>query len=248
MSFADANPALIRDLVVANRILFERGVVDGFGHVSVRDDRDPERFLLARNMAPALVTTADIMQFALDGTPIDDDRSSTLERFIHGSIYCARPDVGAVVHSHSPAVIPFGVVAGVALRPISHMASFLRGAAPVFEIRDAAGPENDLLVRDQHLGDALAKTLGDAPVVLMRGHGATTVGSDVRQAVFRAVYTEINARVQADAMRMGPITFLSDEEALRSAAVNAGQVARAWEVWALAVVDGTTADNQSLSL
>jgi ribulose-5-phosphate 4-epimerase/fuculose-1-phosphate aldolase len=223
---------VIDDLVLANHILYARGVVDGFGHVSVRDSEHPERFLLARNMAPALVTAADIMAFALDGTPLDGDpRAPYLERFIHGSIYRARPDVGAVVHSHSPAVIPFGLVPSAPLRPAFHMASFLPAEAPVFEIRDAAGPDNDMLIRDEPLGAALARSLGSGPVVLMRGHGSTTVGRDVHEAVFRAVYTEANARIQADAMYLGPVTFLSDQEARRSSASNAGQIARAWDLW-----------------
>jgi ribulose-5-phosphate 4-epimerase/fuculose-1-phosphate aldolase len=135
------------------------------------------------------------------------------------------------VHSHSPAVIPFGVVSGVPLRPIYHMGSFLRGDVPVFEIRDAAGPDNDLLVRDAALGDALARSLGAGSVVLMRGHGSTTVGHDVREAVFRAVYAETNARLQADALRLGAVTYLSETEARRSSESNAGQIARAWELW-----------------
>lgn len=223
---------MIDDLVLANRILYDRGVVDGFGHVSVRDERNPEHFLLARNMAPALVTANDLMTFALDGSVVaDDPRTPYLERFIHGSIYRARPDVRAVVHSHSPSVIPFCVVPGVTLRPVFHMASFIRGPAPLFEIRDAAGPDNDMLVRDEALGDALAKALGSSSCVLMRGHGSTTVGGDVREAVFRAVYLEVNARIQAEATRLGPVTFLSDREAERSSESNAGQIARAWQLW-----------------
>ncbi len=222
---------VISDLVLANRILYARGVVDGFGHVSVRDRDDPERFLLARNMAPALVRKRDIMRFTHDGTAVDDDRPSYIERFIHGSIYRARPDVGAVVHSHSAAVIPFGIAAGVELRPVFHMASFLRGPIPVWEIRDAVGPDNDMLVRDEATGDSLAHALGDGSAVLMRGHGSTAVGRDVREAVFRAVYTEINARLQAEALRLGSVTPLSEREAERSAISNAGQIARAWELW-----------------
>ena len=222
---------MIDDLVLANRILYARGVVDGFGHVSVRDPEDPGRFLLARNMAPALVTKDDIMRFTHDGTPVDDDRSSYVERFIHGSIYKARPDVGAVVHSHSAAVIPFGIAAGVDLRPVFHMASFLRSAIPVWEIRDAVGPDNDMLVRDTASGDSLAQKLGNGAAVLMRGHGSTAVGRDVKEAVFRAVYTEINARLQAEALRLGPVTYLMENEADRSAKSNAGQIARAWELW-----------------
>jgi ribulose-5-phosphate 4-epimerase/fuculose-1-phosphate aldolase len=222
---------LTGDLVLANRILYDRGVVDGFGHVSARDDRDPERFLLARNMAPALVTRDDVMTFALDGAAIGDQRTPYLERFIHGAIYRARPDVGAVVHSHSPAIIPFGLVRDVVFRPVFHMASFLRGPTPVFEIRDAVGEDNDMLVRDAVSGDALARTLGGAPTVLMRGHGSTTVGRTVQEAVFRAVYAEANARILADALRLGTVTHLSEIEAARSAESNATQIARAWELW-----------------
>jgi ribulose-5-phosphate 4-epimerase/fuculose-1-phosphate aldolase len=228
----DADPALIGDLVSANHILFRHGIVDAFGHVSVRDGRRPGRFFLARNMAPALVAAGDVMAFGLDGTPeAGDERPPYLERFIHGSIYRARPDVGAVVHSHAAAVIPFGVVRRVALRPVFHMSSFLGGPVPVFEIREAAGPDNDLMVRDERLGDALAVVLGSGPAVLMRGHGATVVGADVRQAVFRAIYTSANAGLQAEAMRLGEVTFLSDEETARSAVTNAGQVERAWSLW-----------------
>ncbi len=228
----DADPALIGDLVSANHILYRHDVVDGFGHVSVRDGANPNRFLLARNMAPALVAAEDIMAFALDGTPqAGDVRQPYLERFIHGSIYRARPDVGAVVHSHAPSVIPFGVVRSVTLRPIYHMSSFLGGPVPVFEIRDAAGDDNDVMVRDERLGDALAAALGALPAVLMRGHGATIVGSDVRQAVFRAIYTAANAGLQAEAMRLGEATFLSEAEIARSAITNAAQADRAWNLW-----------------
>jgi HCOMODA/2-hydroxy-3-carboxy-muconic semialdehyde decarboxylase len=222
---------VVDDLVLANRILYDRGVVDGFGHVSVRDDRDPERFFLARNMAPALVEVEDIMTFALHGTPLGDPRVPYLERFIHGSIYRARPDVGAVVHSHSPAIIPFGLVRSAVFRPVFHMASFLRGPVPVFDLRDAVGPDNDMLVRDEAMGDALARVLGQSPAVLMRGHGSTVVGRTVQEAVFRAVYAEVNARVLADALRLGPVTEMSEIEAARSAESNAGQIARAWELW-----------------
>jgi ribulose-5-phosphate 4-epimerase/fuculose-1-phosphate aldolase len=229
----DAEPTLLGDLVTANRILFNRGVVDAFGHVSVRHDRFPDRFLMARNLAPAQVREDDVMAFALDGTPLGgDERRPTLERFIHGSIYRARPDVGAVVHSHSAGVIPFGIVSGVPLRAVCHMSSFLGEGIPVFEIRDAAGVENDMLVRDERLGDALARTLGSSPAVLMRGHGSTAVGKDVREAVFRAVYTEVNARLQAEALRFGAaVTYLSEQEARGATIANQGQMARAWDLW-----------------
>ena len=221
----------VADLVRANHILYRQGILDGFGHVSVRDPEDPKRFLLARNMAPALVEPADVMAFELDGTPVDDARTPYLERFIHGSIFRARPDVNAVVHSHAASVIPFGTVREQPLRPIFHMASFLGGPVPVFEIRDAVGPENDMLVRDASMGDALAASLDAAPAVLMRGHGATIVGNTVQQAVFRAIYTAQNAALQAEALRLGDPVYLSEIEAERSAQTNAGQVERAWTLW-----------------
>src|SRR5260370_30223092 len=152
---AKANPGLIDDLVAANRVLYNEGVVDGFGHVSGRHDTNPERFLLARSMAPGLVTAADLMEFDLAGDPVDPQgRMPYLERFIHSEIYRADPAVQAIVHSHSPAVIPFGVVA-TPLRPIFHMGSFLGLGVPGFEIRDAGGPAPHMLVRSPGLREAL---------------------------------------------------------------------------------------------
>jgi HCOMODA/2-hydroxy-3-carboxy-muconic semialdehyde decarboxylase len=227
-----ASSAVIGELVVANRILSHQGVVDGFGHVSVRHDKSPDRFLLARSMAPALVSATDIMTFELDGSPVgSDNRTPYVERFIHGEIYRSRPDVIAVVHSHSPSVIPFGVVSGVPLRAIFHMAGFLHADTPIFEIRSVVGPASDLLIRDEKLGGALARSLGPGAVVLMRGHGATAVGESLRQAVFRAVYAEINARLQMEAMRLGPVTYLSEGEAELSATNIAKHIDRAWDLW-----------------
>jgi len=226
-----ARAAAVADLVRANRILFRHNILDGFGHVSVRDPDDPSRFLLARNMAPSLVEDGDVMTFTFDGAPVSDERTPYLERFIHGSIYRARTDVASVVHSHAAPVIPFGVVRAQPLRPIFHMASFLGGAVPVFEIRESVGPDNDMLVRDPKGGDALASSLGSAPAVLMRGHGATIVGDTIPIAVFRAIYTAQNAALQAEALRLGAPVYLSELEASRSAQSNAGQVNRAWELW-----------------
>jgi len=232
---------LVDELVVANRILFDQGVVDGFGHVSVRSDRNPQRFLLSRSMAPGLVAARDIMEFDLDGNALDArDRAVYLERYIHSEIYKSRADVRAVVHSHSPSVIPFGVT-DVPLQPLFHVCGFLGAGAVIFEIRDFAGSATDLLVRDAALGAALARTLGDKPVVLMRGHGSVAVGDSLRQAVFRAVYTEVNARVQADAMRLGPINFLTAEEATRAAATNDLVLARPWDLWKRKAMAGSGA-------
>jgi ribulose-5-phosphate 4-epimerase/fuculose-1-phosphate aldolase len=225
--------ALVDDLVAANRILYDHGVVDAFGHVSARHDKDPSRFLLARNMAPGLVTADDIVEFDLDGRPTNAaGRPVYLERFIHSEIYRARPDIGAVVHSHAPAVVPFGVVPSAALQPIWHMSGFLGQGAPVFEIREAAGDASDLLIRNPDLGKALAQSLGTACVVLMRGHGATVAGSTVREAVFRAVYTQMNAELQLQAEGLGPVTFLTPGESEATTASVGSQIDRAWTLWA----------------
>lgn len=227
----NASSALIDDLVVANHILVNEGVLDGFGHISVRHDRDPERFLIARSMAPALVTADDIMACDLDGKVHDARaRNAYVERFIHSEIYRARPDVVSIVHTHSPAVIPFGVT-GARLRPICHMSGFLGAQVPVFEIRHAAGVSTDLLIRNQALGKALAEQLGNSNVALMRGHGNVVVGVSIQQAVFRAIYTESNARLQSEAMRLGEINFLTPEEAQATSDMNDQHLGRPWEMW-----------------
>jgi ribulose-5-phosphate 4-epimerase/fuculose-1-phosphate aldolase len=226
------DPKLIEDLVAANRILVDQGVVDGYGHVSVRHDKLADRYLMSRSIAPELVTAADIMEYDLDSVPVDPrGRTVYLERFIHGEIYRVRPDVRAVVHNHSPSVIPFGVTA-VPLRPLYHMSAFLWPGVPVFEIRNAGGPATDMLIRDGALGQALARSLGGGPVVLMRGHGAVVVGASLPEVVFRSVYTEVNARLQAQAMALGGnITYLDPEEAKRAQASIGGTIGRPWELW-----------------
>jgi ribulose-5-phosphate 4-epimerase/fuculose-1-phosphate aldolase len=222
---------LIADLVVANRILFSEGVLDGFGHVSVRDARNADRFWLARSKAAGLVEARDVMAFDLDAAPIDPrGRAVFLERFIHSEIYRARPDVHSVVHSHSPSLVPFGVTP-VKLRPLYHMTGFLGAGVPVFEIRRVAGTATNLLITDGRLGKALAKTLGASPAALMRGHGSVVVGVSLQQAVYRAVYMELNARLQAEAMRLGRVTFLTSGEARAGAAVNDRMLHRPWELW-----------------
>jgi HCOMODA/2-hydroxy-3-carboxy-muconic semialdehyde decarboxylase len=226
------DPGLVEDLVAANRILVDQGVLDGYGHVSARHDRDPSRYLMSRSLAPELVTAADIMEYDLDSNPVDArDRASYLERFIHGEVYKTRPDVRAIVHNHSPSVIPFGVT-GVPLRPLYHMSAFLWEGVPVFDIRQAAGGPSDMLVRTPSLGRALAATLGSRTAALMRGHGAVVVGPSLPQAVFRSVYLELNARLQAQAMALGgPVTYLDPEEARRAAGSVGATVPRPWELW-----------------
>jgi ribulose-5-phosphate 4-epimerase/fuculose-1-phosphate aldolase len=226
------DPAIVDDLVAANRILADQGVLDGYGHVSVRHPADPQRYLMSRSIAPELVTAADVMEYDLDSNPVDaQGRASYLERFIHGAIYRGRPDVKAVVHDHSPSVIPFGV-STVPLRPLYHMSAFLGGGVPVFDIKAAGGQATDMLVRTAALGQALARTLGSRPVVLMRGHGAVVVGASLPLVVFRSVYTEMNARLQAQAMALGgPVTYLDDEEARLAEASVGGTVPRPWQLW-----------------
>ncbi|HEY8579952.1 MAG TPA: class II aldolase/adducin family protein [Beijerinckiaceae bacterium] len=229
-----ADPALVADLVLANRILFSEGVLDAFGHVSVRHDKRADRFLLARNMAPALVKAEDIVEFDADGEPVNAaGRPVYLERFIHSEIYRARPDVMAVVHSHSMAVLPFGLVKSQPFRAVTHMGSFIGVCAPVFEIRDVVGDDNDLLITNRTLGAALARTLGQGTVALMRGHGSTAVGNSLKQAVFRAVYTEQNARVLSEALRIGPVEGLSEAETRTATRTIDTQVDRAWNMWRL---------------
>ena len=219
-------------LVCASRILAHHEVLDAFGHVSVRHPTLTDHFLISRSMPPAAVTAADVMILQKDGNPAGhESRRPFLERYIHSAIYRARPDVGAVVHGHSPAVIPFSVVRETPLRPIFHMAGFIGGAAPIFEIRDTAGDATDMLIRTPALGNALALGLGDSSVILMRGHGFTCVGEDLKQAVFRAIYLAVNARIQAQATQLGRPCFLSPAEAANADTANHGQIDRAWALW-----------------
>jgi ribulose-5-phosphate 4-epimerase/fuculose-1-phosphate aldolase len=231
-----ADPRLVADLVTANHILYDQHVVDAFGHVSVRNDKRPDRFLLARSMAPALVTAADILEFDLDGNPFASaGRPVYLERFIHGEIYRVRPDVVAIVHSHSHAVIPFGVVRSHKLRAIFHMSGFVGTETPIFEIRECVGDGSDLLVRDRELGAALAKSLGPKSVVLMRGHGVTVTAPCLQEAVYRGVYVDVNARLQLEAIGLGAVNYLTETEGRAAAATNAAQIGRAWELWKMKV-------------
>lgn len=223
---------LIEDLVAAYRILADHGVIDAYGHVSVRSDSDPNRYFLSRAIAPETVTPDDIMEYDLDSKPIDArGRESVRERFIHGEILKARPDVRAVVHNHSPSVVPFSVTS-VPMRPLFHMAAFIGGGVPNFEIRDAE-KGTDLLVKTPYLGQALAKTLGGHPAALMRGHGSVTVGETLPRAVGRSVYLEMSARMQLQAMLIagsnGRITYIDEAEV--KASVPAQEYNRAWPVW-----------------
>jgi HCOMODA/2-hydroxy-3-carboxy-muconic semialdehyde decarboxylase len=235
-SLPAVDPAVIEDIVVGSRILAEFGVVDGFGHVSARNPANPNHFLMSRSLAPALVTADDIMEFDLDGNPVDArGRSVFIERFIHSEIYKARPDVMSVVHTHSPGVIPFSV-SKVPLRAMFHNPAFLAVGVPVWDIRKDFG-ETSMLVNNAALGKSLAETLGDKPVVLMRGHGDVAVGPTVKMAVFRAYYTDVNAKLQAQALALGgEPNYLTPGEGVKADQTNFAVMDRIWNLWRMKVL------------
>lgn len=236
--------SVFEDLVLAYRILASHDVVDAYGHVSMRSPSDQGRYFLSRALAPELVTEADIMEFDLDSNPIEQNgRSMYLERFIHGEIYKARPDVQAVVHNHSPSVIPFSVTSAE-MRPLFNTAAFVGQGVPVFEVRDFQ-PSGDVIVKSPHLGQSLAKVLAGHPAALMRGHGAVVVGKSVAEVVIRSVYLELSAKLQAQAMLLaGPtseIVFFDEAEVTETCARqdSARTWERTWNLWrekALAVL------------
>jgi HCOMODA/2-hydroxy-3-carboxy-muconic semialdehyde decarboxylase len=223
-------------MVIGSRVLADFGVLDGFGHVSARHPTNPTHFLMARSLAPALVTADDIMEFDLDGNAVDArGRTVFLERFIHGEIYKARPDVMSVVHTHSPGVIPFSVTK-VPLRAMFHNPSFLGVGVPVWDIRKDFG-DTDMLVSNPALGKSLAQTLGDKPVVLMRGHGDVTVGPSVKMAVFRAYYTDVNAKLQSQAIALGgEVTYLTPGESEKGDKINFIVIDRIWNLWRMRIL------------
>lgn len=232
MSQSEAVIALKSTMVLANKILVYHKVVDGFGHISARHPEYPERFLLAKRVAPGLVVENDIIEFDLKAEPITEkDAPTFLERFIHSEVYTKREDVQSVVHSHSPMMVAMGAVGKGVFQPICHTCGFLGGGTPLFEIRDTAGDETNLLITNRNLGKALADSLAQSNVVLMRGHGSTTVGESVQQAVYRAVYSEINARIQLSAQALGTPTFLTSGEAEAAEETAQLQVERTWSYW-----------------
>ena len=231
------------ELVTANRILAREGVVDAFGHVSIRHPERPERFILSRARAPECIEVDDLMQFALDGTPIEPaglvppklgtsagGRHPYAERFIHAAVYERRADVHAVVHHHSPSVIPFGIT-GTPLKPVMHMCASMGARVPLWDSRTSFGDTN-LLVTNLQMARDLAATLDVRPVALMRGHGCVVAGTSLREVVFNAVYLELNANLQLKASSLGPINFLSDGEVDAIIRTRASfTYERAWEYW-----------------
>ena len=235
-SLPGVDPALLEDIAVGSRILADFGVVDGFGHVSARHPTNPNHFLMSRSLAPALVTADDIMEFDLDGNAVDArGRNVFLERFIHAEIYRARPDVMSVVHTHSPGVIPFSV-SNVPLRAMYHNPSFLAVGVPVWDIRKDFG-DTSMLVNNAAVGKSLAAALGDKPVVLMRGHGDVTVGPTVKMAVFRAYYTDVNAKLQAQALALGgEPNYLTPGEGVKADQTNFAVMDRIWGLWRMKIL------------
>jgi HCOMODA/2-hydroxy-3-carboxy-muconic semialdehyde decarboxylase len=229
---ADPDEDRISELVIANHVLADQNVLDGFGHISVRSAKTPGHYFMAVSRAPAIVTRADIVEFDdKDGSPVrPETRQLYSERFIHNQIYRARPDVQSVLHSHAAAVLPFGLTR-TPFRPAIHVAYFLGfDPVPVFEIRDADGEDNKMLVNNPKTGDALARTLGGRAVVLMRGHGMTVVGGSVPEAVFRGVYTKLNAEVVLATLPLGKPNYLNRFEVNRTE-----RITRQWEAWAAKV-------------
>ena len=235
MTEQDSAEGAISDLVAANRILATEGILDGFGHVSIRDPRDPACYLMSRSVAPALVTSTDIIQHDLDNRPTNEkDRSRKLyyERWLHGEVYKARQDVNAIVHSHSPTVVPFASTKAP-LRPLLHNASFLGFGAPIFEIRSVLA-NSDLMISTAALGKAMAAAMGpSASVVLLRGHGNVVVGPTIQIAVFRAYYTEINARQQLQAITLGEadVVYMDQGECETTDKIMQSVAERPWELW-----------------
>ena len=222
---------VLEELVTANRILAHEGVVDGFGHVTVRPPQRADRFLMSRARAPDCVEVADLMEFTLEGEPVDaKGRKPYLERFIHGAVYEARPEIMSVVHNHSPSTIPFGITSK-RLRPLMHMCATIGHEVPVWDIRDKFG-DTSLLVTDMDMGRDLAKTLGPRPTALMRGHGCVVAAETLRKAVWVSIYLELNANLQMKAMAMGDVTYLSPGEVDTVIARTSGfGIDRGWEYW-----------------
>lgn len=224
---------ILRDIVIANRILAQEGVVDAFGHVSARHPEHPDRYLVARSRSPELVTMDDIMEFTLDGNVVgDDDRKPYAERHIHGGILERRPDVQSVVHNHAHAIIPFSITK-TPLRPVMHVSGVIGERVPVWDIEDKFGGTS-LLVTNMEQARDLAETLGDETVVLMRGHGCAIAGGSIREAVLTAIYTQVNAELQLQAMPLGDVKYLSREEIELTPETLVGPLAmeRAWEYFA----------------
>ena len=223
--------AVLEDLAASSRILADQGVFDAAGHVSMRHPGHPERFLMSRSLAPQMITADDIMEFDIDSNAIDArGRNGFIERYLHGEIFRARPDVMAIAHSHSPSTIAFGL-SNVPMRAMYHNAAFLAAGVPVFDIRDKFGA-TDIVISTAEKGAALAKVLADKPVALLRAHGMVATGPSLPVAVFRAIFTVTSAHIQHQALALGgPVAALGAEEGRLADVVNVQTVGRAWDLW-----------------
>lgn len=223
--------ATLEDLAAASRILADQGVFDAAGHVSMRHPGSPDRFLMSRSLAPQMITADDIMEFDIDSNPVDArGRNPFIERYLHGEIFRARPDVMAIAHSHSPSTIAFGL-SNVPMRAMYHNAAFLAAGVPVFDIRERFGA-TDIVISSPEKGAALAKVLADKPVALLRAHGMVATGPSLPVAVFRAIFTVTSANIQQQALALGgPVAALGAEEGRLADVVNVQTVDRSWELW-----------------
>lgn len=219
-------PTLRADLATANHILYDQGVVDGYGHVSVRHPTDPTHFLISRWLAPDMVTENDILEVDFDCRPVNGAKARLYsEIYIHGEVYRARPDVNAVVHTHAPAVILMGI-SGETLMPMYQMTGYMGAGVPVFDIRQEIGNTN-MLINDATRGKALVKVLADQAAVLMRGHGGVVTGNSLYQAVGRGVYMKVNSELQIQVLGKKMVYLNAEEAKLTSAA----DYPKDWEMW-----------------
>lgn len=227
----------IRALIVrASRILTQEGILDSFGHVSMRNPAAPDRFFLSRARAAGLVEEADILEFGRDGEPIrPTDIRVFAERVIHSAIYAARPDVMAVCHHHAPQMLPF-CNAGIELVPVFHLGATMGMPVPFWDSRDEFGDTN-LLVSTREQGASMARALGLSWTLLLRRHGVTVAGRTIQELVFRSIYGSRNAEVQAATMRLATVSPLTPGEAALAEEFNLKPIAvdRAWEQWSRAV-------------
>jgi len=233
MAESPAVKAAVEELVLANHILYDQNAVDGYGHISVRNPNNPNTFFLSRSIAPSVVTVEDIMEFDMSGKALNGDtRTAYGERFIHSGILRNRPDINSVVHGHAGPTLPYGLT-GTTLRPVYHMSAFLGEGAPIFEIRNFAkpSPDTDMFISNNDLGDALSKTMGLQYFVLMRGHGYAAGADSIKKVVFRSVYAVQNASIQAEAMKMGAVQYLTPGEASASQETIEKTIARPWQLW-----------------
>ena len=232
----EQNPAVklaVEELVIANHIVYDQNAVDGYGHISVRNPANPNTFFLARSVAPSVVKVEDIMEFDMDGKALNGDtRVAYGERFIHSGILKNRPDINSVIHGHASPILSYGLT-GVTLKPVYHMSAFLGEGAPIFEIRNFAkpNPDTDMFISNSDLGDALSQTMGLQYFVLMRGHGYAAGADSIKKAVFRTVYAIQNASIQAEAMKMGQVQYLTPGEAAYSKETIEKTIGRPWQLW-----------------